>query len=95
MDTPDPQNTTHPNTPAGRAIAAFGGARPLAKAIGRDFATVYKWTYAEDKGGTGGVIPFRSAQRIYAEAKARGIPLTMSDLVDPPAPPAPSAAEGA
>ena len=80
---------TTPQTPADRVIAAFADATGhngevnLARACGlRSPATVFRWKYPRDKGGTGGLIPANHHARILAAAEARGIGLKADDLVD-------------
>lgn len=70
--------------PAKRVIDAFGGAGNLAKAIGRDVSRVHRWTYPENRGGTGGAIPggTKMLKKILALAKKRQIDLSLYDLVN-------------
>ncbi len=63
----------HPH--AAQVIALFGNAYALAEVLGRKAATVYRWTYPSDKGGTGGVIPGPAWTAIQEHAKAQGIGL--------------------
>ena len=71
--------------PAKRVVDAFGGAGNLAKAIGRNVSRVHRWTYPEDRGGTGGAIPggTKMLRNILAAAKQRGIDLSFEDLINP------------
>ncbi|ORU89813.1 MAG: amino-acid N-acetyltransferase [Cycloclasticus sp. symbiont of Poecilosclerida sp. M] len=54
-------------------IEIFGGIKPLAKAIGKNPATIYRWTYPKDKGGTGGLIPSHALNKILLAAKDKGL----------------------
>lgn len=72
-------------TQAGRVLLKFGGARRLAfvlKQLGRprDPATIYKWTYPQEKGGTGGTIPNHALDDVIAAARLAGVFLTADDL---------------
>ena len=67
-------------TQADRIIRKFGGARKLAKLLGVDNSTVYKWTYSVKRKGTGGHIPAVALKRVIALARPNGILLTQTDL---------------
>jgi len=67
-------------TQAERVILKFNGARKLAKAIGCDMATVYKWTYPKAKQGCEGLIPSSAMRKVLAAARREGILLTNEDL---------------
>jgi len=54
-------------------IEQFGGAKALAKAINKDPATVYRWTYAKNKGGTGGLIPSSALHKVRDAANSLNI----------------------
>lgn len=56
-------------------IQKFGGVKQLAKAIGKDPATIYRWTYPKHKGGTGGHIPSSALQKIRNVAESLNIGL--------------------
>lgn len=57
-------------------IAKFGGVNALAQAIDKNPATVYRWTYPKEKGGTGGLIPSASLLKIQAAANLLNINLS-------------------
>lgn len=60
----------------------FGGVPQTAKAAGVDDATVYRWMYPVDRGGTGGDIPRRrTRQRLLAYAEANNINLRPAHFV--------------
>lgn len=72
---------------AERIIAKFGGARRLAKLMGqidenegRKPASVYRWTYPRERGGTGGIIPAAALKTIMKLARIEGIVLSETDL---------------
>jgi hypothetical protein len=66
-------------TQAQRMFAKFGGARPLALALGLAPSTVYRWDYGPERGGSSGVIPTRALPKIAALARREGIFLTEQD----------------
>jgi hypothetical protein len=69
-----------PLTIAGRVIAKCGGAQAVADMVGRHVTTIYKWTWSQDKGGTGGYVPAKLQVRLIAAARARGIDLSHADF---------------
>lgn len=64
---------------ARRIIHKFGSLAALAAAIGRTRATVYRWTYPQTRGGTGGLIPSSAIPLIQAAAERLNIKLTAKD----------------
>ncbi len=56
-------------------IEKFGGIKALAEAIGKDPATIYRWTYSKEKGGTGGIVPSSAAHLIRQAANRQNISL--------------------
>jgi len=56
-------------------IRLCGGAAAVAEMTGTDVSRVHRWTYSEERGGTGGTIPMGKAQILLNAAKAKGIPL--------------------
>ncbi|PCH85475.1 MAG: amino-acid N-acetyltransferase [Piscirickettsiaceae bacterium] len=60
-------------------INLFGGIKPLANAIGKDPATIYRWTYPKSKGGTDGRVPSSAAHLVRQAAAARDISLVSND----------------
>lgn len=56
-------------------IQQFGGVKQLAKAINKDPATIYRWTYPKDKQGTGGRVPSSALNSIIDAAKVLNISL--------------------
>lgn len=67
-------------TSAGRVIAKCGGAAIVAEMVGRHISTIYKWTWSEAQGGTGGFVPAKLQPLLIEKAKARGIDLSHGDF---------------
>lgn len=67
-------------TQAERIIAKFGGPYKLAEQLGVRPSTVYRWTYPKSKGGSDGVIPTKSINKLLRLARVHGIFLTGDDL---------------
>ncbi len=70
-----------PETPADKAITAFGGVRALARALERNPSSVVRWRKPKDEGGSNGAVPSSLQGRILAIAQARGLNLTAEDLI--------------
>lgn len=64
---------------AARIFARFGGARRLAKLIGRDPSALYRWTHPRERGGLDGLVPTKAVAEIQAAADLMGIELTSAD----------------
>lgn len=64
---------------AEKILKKLGGARRVATGIGMDAASVYKWTYEKNRGGTGGIIPSSCVAKIQKLAVASGVELTAED----------------
>lgn len=60
-------------------IDKFGGIKKLATALNKDPATIYRWNYDKNKGGTGGVIPTSALASINEAAAALNIDLNHSE----------------
>lgn len=78
--TETPDTAPRHRTQAERIIAKFGNARNLAKLLGKDPASVYRWTHPVAKGGTGGLIPSSAMIKVMKAARAEGVLLTVEDL---------------
>lgn len=65
---------------AERIIDKFNGRYNLARLIGKQPSTIYRWTYPRSKGGTGGLIPNKDLPLIRKAAREQGIYLTEKDL---------------
>jgi hypothetical protein len=67
---------------ADRIIEKCGGVARTAELVGRSESWVYRWTYAREKGGTGGNVP-RSAQEALLEASRQGkVEIEPADFFD-------------
>lgn len=67
-----------------KIIQKFGGAPMFCRTLNRNghdiqLATIYRWTYAADKGGTDGIIPSKWVEPIQATAMMEGVELTDAD----------------
>ena len=70
---------------AERILARFGGASRLHAILAElghplAHATLYKWTYPKERGGTGGFIPTSAWPLILKAAAHEGIILTSDDM---------------
>lgn len=72
--------------PAYSIIAKLGGADAVAVATGKSRTRVYRWTYPVERGGTGGVIPTKSARRLLKHARTNRIALTEAEFLAEPSP---------
>lgn len=64
---------------ATRIAGKFGGFRRLANAIRKTPATVYRWGYSKERGGTGGLVPSSAVPDVLSAADLLGIDLTKED----------------
>lgn len=83
------ENTEHVAPIAARVIKKVGGVPRVAKICGRSEFSVYKWKWSKAKGGTGGLIPSDSAQKLMLAAARGEVDLVAEDFfqVQPAAPP--------
>lgn len=70
------------DSPADRAIAAFGSIDALAKAIGVLPKRIHGWRASIEQKGAGGRIPAKHQGEILKAARERDIALTAEDLID-------------
>lgn len=70
-------------TQAARLIRLCGIAN-LAKWSGRSVTQVYRWDYAKEKGGSGGIVPAAHYQAILNGARKAGIDLSPNDFFAQP-----------
>jgi transposase-like protein len=68
-------------TPADIVISRFGGVRPLARLLGKDPSTIYRWKQPADRGGLDGRVPSAVQVRLLDLARKRGVELSPADLV--------------
>ena len=69
------------NEPAKSIIEAFGGVDAVAKIVGRNRASVFRWTYPKDKGGTSGLIPTECQSVLYNHAVKHKMDLKAEDFM--------------
>ena len=67
--------------PASSIIEALGGPNAVAEIAGVHRTRVSNWMRPKDKGGTGGLIPFRHAPLLIEAARRRGISLSADDFL--------------
>lgn len=80
--------------PASSIVKKLGGEAIVATITGTASTAPYRWTYAREKGGTGGSIPQKYHRALLSYAEANGIPLSAEDFLSPlPAAPEHEAAE--
>lgn len=60
------------------------GYEVAAKVTGKHISRVYRWTYPQDRGGTGGVIPHADAVKLLDHAKQSDLGLSASDFLQSP-----------
>ncbi|VTZ49473.1 conserved hypothetical protein [Methylocella tundrae] len=61
-------------------IDKCGGPKAVATMLGIKLASVYKWTYPKERGGTNGLIPSTHQGELLNRARAAGIELTPDDF---------------
>lgn len=69
-------------TPAQRIIEKCGGAEAVAKMAAITPARVKRWTFPEERGGTGGRVPSKHQQALLDAARENGIDLSPSDFFE-------------
>lgn len=72
--------------PARTIIEKLGGPRVVARITGKDVSRVYRWMYPRERGGSDGYIPYEEAEKILAEARRMGLPITPVDFFRPASP---------
>lgn len=78
------------HTQASRIITKFVGGHPggpvrLARLLTKhgyptNTATIYRWTYPKEKGGTGGLVPTAALNQLLYIARIEGVLITADDL---------------
>ena len=66
--------------PARTIIERLGGVAIVSKIAGVAYTAPYRWQYAKERGGTGGLIPQRHIPDLLAYARQNGIDLTADDF---------------
>jgi len=67
--------------PARTIIKRLGGEAEVARLTATAYTAPYRWQYAKDKGGTGGLIPQRYHLLLLEHARANGIKLRPADFL--------------
>ena len=67
--------------PARTIIARLGGPGAICSALRLAYTAPYRWTYAREKGGTGGLIPQRHHRALLQMARGLGVPLDPADFL--------------
>ena len=70
------------STIAKNIIAKCGGPHAVAEMLGLNVASVHKWKYSTEKGGTGGLIPTVRAQELLERARKAGVDLKPEDFFE-------------
>jgi len=79
--------------PAHSIIKNLGGPSVVAEIAGVHRTRVSNWSRAKEKGGTGGVIPFKHVPALLDAARKKGVNLSADDFL--PSTPAPQSPEAA
>jgi hypothetical protein len=67
-------------SPAEIVIEKFGGHAVIAEVLGVSVSRVYRWTYPESRGGTGGLIPQKHQAPLLNAAREKQIELAPVDF---------------
>lgn len=59
----------------------------MASITNRDISRVHRWTYPQEKGGSGGIIPPKAQDMLLAAAPAYGVSLSRDEFFHPVAEP--------
>jgi DNA-binding transcriptional regulator YdaS (Cro superfamily) len=70
---------------ASKIIGKCGGAQAVAALLGLSPASVHKWKYPVERGGTGGLVPTNRQQELLDRARAAGVDLRPDDFFERPA----------
>lgn len=71
----------YPMSPADKVIAAFGGVRATARALGINSSSVSRWRMPADRRGLDGRVPSVHQATILRLAKAGDLDITAADLI--------------
>ena len=66
--------------PAHSLIEFLGGPREVAGLLGRHISRIYRWTYPEERGGTGGLIPSKEQVKLLAVSEEHALGLEPGDF---------------
>ena len=75
-------------TPAETVIHICGGVSETARLSGRSTISVRRWTYPEERGGTGGLVPSKAQKVLLEAARSEGVPLQPEHFHEPSPEPA-------
>ncbi|MCC5777883.1 hypothetical protein H7H48_02375 [Nitratireductor sp. B36] len=67
--------------PAQSIIKNLGGPSAVAEIAGVHRTRVSNWSRAKEKGGTGGIIPFKHVPALLAAAKEKNVALSADDFL--------------
>lgn len=67
--------------PASHVIKQLGGETKVRELTGASVTAPYRWQYAKDKGGTGGLIPQRYHRTLLDYAQDNKIDLSAEDFL--------------
>ncbi|MDQ0314818.1 hypothetical protein [Amorphus orientalis] len=70
--------------PANSIIDLYGGVSIVSEIAGVHRTRVSNWRRPRDKGGTGGVIPFKHVPKLLAYARENGLSVTADDFLPEP-----------
>lgn len=74
-------NTKTHLEPAATIINRFGGPGEVEAITKASRTRVYRWMQPKERGGTGGLIPMVHAVKLIAEARKKGIEISLDDFV--------------
>lgn len=66
--------------PAASIIKKLGGPGAVAEFLGTAKNAPYRWTYARERGGTGGIIPHWHHEALLRMASEKGLHLSPADF---------------
>lgn len=68
--------------PARTIIAFLGGVHRVREITGSHISNIYRWMMPRDKRGTGGKVPYETADQLLDYAKENGVDLRGDDFFD-------------
>ena len=69
------------NDPAELVLDPMGGLTALARELGKDVSTVFRWRLPKSKGGADGRVPSKNFFPIWCFLVEKGEPITLEELV--------------
>lgn len=67
--------------PAAHIIKELGGSSVVSAIVGVHRTRVSNWKRPKEKGGTGGIIPFKHVPALLSAAKTKGLDLSADDFL--------------